>query len=94
MIESTQVVRRHGLDALGGEGRLEAQRILGEERVFEQRMDDTNRAFRENQMQRLAGGVCGAESAILYSEMLTDYERIGDHILNIAEAYAQMDGEG
>lgn len=93
-IEEMEAVCCKALDALGGEGRLEAQRILGEERVFEQRMDDTNRAFRENQMQRLAGGVCGAESAILYSEMLTDYERIGDHILNIAEAYAQMDGEG
>lgn len=89
-IEEMEDVCRRALDALGGEGRLEAQRILGEEKVFEQRMDDTNRAFRENQMQRLAGGVCGAESAILYSEMLTDYERIGDHILNIAEAYAQM----
>lgn len=89
-IDEMEDVCRRALDALGGEGRLEAQRILGEEKVFEQRMDDTNRAFRENQMQRLAGGVCGAESAILYSEMLTDYERIGDHILNIAEAYAQM----
>ena len=27
------------------------------------------------------------EASILYSEMLTDYERIGDHMLNIAEAY-------
>ena len=27
------------------------------------------------------------ESSILYSEMLTDYERIGDHMLNIGEAY-------
>lgn len=53
-------------------------------------MDDTNRAFRDNQLQRLAGGSCSPESAILYSEMLTDYERIGDHILNIAEAYAKM----
>ena len=48
----------------------QAQRILGEEQVFEQRMDDTNRAFRNNQLNRLAGGVCSAESAILYSEML------------------------
>lgn len=89
-VAEMEAVCRRALDALSGESRAQAQRILGEEQVFEQRMDDTNRAFRENQMHRLAGGVCGAESAILYSEMLTDYERIGDHILNIAEAYAQM----
>ena len=27
---------------------------------------------------------------ILYSEMLTDFERIGDHVLNIAQAFAKM----
>ena len=32
-------------------------------------------------------GHCNVESSILYSEMLTDYERIGDHMLNIGEAY-------
>ena len=30
-------------------------------------------------------GNCNVESSILYSEMLTDYERIGDHMLNIAQ---------
>jgi phosphate:Na+ symporter len=89
-ISEMESVCRQALEALTGESRAQAQRILGEEQVFEQRMDDTNRAFRQNQLNRLAGGVCSAESAILYSEMLTDYERIGDHILNIAEAYAQI----
>ncbi len=81
---------RQALDALSGDTRKQSERILGEETVFEQRMDDTNRAFRDKQLQRLASGSCSPESAILYSEMLTDYERIGDHILNIAEAYAKM----
>ena len=30
-------------------------------------------------------GVCDQEACILYSEMLTDFERIGDHVLNIAQ---------
>ena len=29
---------------------------------------------------------CSDEASILYSEMLTDFERIGDHVLNIGEA--------
>ena len=32
-------------------------------------------------------GNCNVEASILYSEMLTDFERIGDHMLNIAQAY-------
>jgi len=35
----------------------------------------------------MRAGSCNVEASILYSEMLTDYERIGDHMLNIAEAY-------
>ena len=34
------------------------------------------------------------ESSILYSEMLTDYERIGDHMLNIAQAYDAIEWSG
>ena len=37
--------------------------------------------------KRMREGHCNVESSILYSEMLTDYERIGDHMLNIGEAY-------
>ncbi|MFR5601535.1 MAG: Na/Pi cotransporter family protein [Lachnospiraceae bacterium] len=73
---------------------LDAQnrmQILGEMIVFEQQIDDTNRAFRQNQLNRLRKSTCNVETSILYSEMLTDYERIGDHILNIAKAYAGVE---
>ena len=39
-------------------------------------------------------GLCSEEACILYSEMLTDFERIGDHVLNIAEAYAKIAAAG
>lgn len=50
---------------------------------FEQRMDDMTEQFRENQILRMGQGICSGEACVLYSEMLTDFERIGDHILNI-----------
>ncbi|MGN0963590.1 MAG: PhoU domain-containing protein, partial [Clostridia bacterium] len=50
---------------------------------FEQRMDDMTEQFRENQILRMRQGICSGEACVLYSEMLTDFERIGDHILNI-----------
>lgn len=61
--------------------------------ALEQRMDDMTGQFRANQIERMQKGVCSGEACIIYSEMLTDFERIGDHILNIAEALAYMDEE-
>lgn len=54
---------------------------------IEQKIDDITDNFRQNQIERMREGHCNVESSILYSEMLTDYERIGDHMLNIGEAY-------
>ena len=58
--------------------------------AMEQRMDDMTRAYRECHLERMRRGECSEEACILYSELLTDFERIGDHILNIAQAYAGM----
>lgn len=33
-------------------------------------------------------GVCSDEGCIIFSELLTDFERIGDHALNIAQERA------
>ena len=38
----------------------------------------------------MKNGDCMAEAGLLFSEMLTDFERIGDHALNIAELYDEM----
>jgi len=56
---------------------------------LEQRIDDMTRSFRRNQLGRMQAGACSAEACILYSELLTDFERIGDHVLNIAEELAK-----
>lgn len=61
---------------------------------IEQRIDDITLKYRQNQIDRMRSGNCNVESSILYSEMLTDYERIGDHMLNIAQAYAAIDWPG
>lgn len=53
----------------------------------EQKADDMSELFRNNQLARMKEGICKAETGILYSEMITDFERIGDHALNIAEQY-------
>ena len=58
--------------------------------AMEQQIDDMRVMFRERHMQRMREGVCSAEACILYSELLTDFERIGDHVLNIGQSYAKI----
>lgn len=73
-------------------GEKDDREILGEAIVFEQQIDDTNREYRKNQIRRMQEKSCDVEASILYTEILTDYERIGDHILNIAQAAANREG--
>ena len=52
---------------------------------LEQRIDDMTADFRRAQLGRMREGACSDEACILFSELLTDFERIGDHVLNIAQ---------
>ena len=52
---------------------------------MEQKIDDMTANFRRDQLVRMRNGTCSDEACILYSELLTDFERIGDHVLNIAQ---------
>ncbi len=58
---------------------------IHEVEMIEQKIDDMTEEYRNNQLGRMQVGVCSDEACVLYSEMLTDFERIGDHILNIGQ---------
>ena len=68
---------------LSGEGGQ--QEWLTHVAQLEQKIDDMTASFRRDQLVRMRDGVCSDEACILYSELLTDFERIGDHALNIAQ---------
>ncbi len=53
--------------------------------ALEQRIDDLTVKFRDQQIERMRGRECAEESSIIYSELLTDFERIGDHVLNVGK---------
>ena len=53
--------------------------------AMEQRIDDLTSLYRNKMFERIQKGTCSDEGSILFSEMLTDFERIGDHALNISD---------
>ncbi len=63
---------------------------LSEISAMEQQIDDMTKSYRDHHLSRMRKGKCSEEACVLYSELLTDFERIGDHILNIAQAYAKI----
>ena len=71
----------HNLNSLTEE---ELKEVSG----LEQQIDQMTEQYRQNQMERMQKEECEGEASILYSEMLTDFERIGDHALNIGQELA------
>lgn len=67
------------------------ERILSRAVIIEQKTDDMRDKYFKKQMQRLKKGKCKPQSGIVFSEILTDFERMGDHALNIAQQYREME---
>lgn len=51
----------------------------------EQLIDQAYESFERMQIQRLKSKVCGTSNSVHFAKILTDFERIGDHCLNIAQ---------
>ena len=52
----------------------------------EQEIDDLVDEYKNAHISRMEKRECSADTGMIYVEMLTDLERVGDHALNIAEA--------
>lgn len=59
-----------------------AERVLELEAV----MDELEESCRESHMERLNVGTCNPKSAVCFTELMKNLERIADHCNNIAEA--------
>lgn len=64
-----------------------ATRVLS----IEERIDDLEEELREKHIKRLNRGVCSANSGAVFLDMISNFERIGDHSVNIAEAVLKKD---
>lgn len=62
------------------------QKIHDSENFIDQKTEE----FYENHLERITKGMCNDEACIIFSEMLTDFERVGDHIWNVAKQMAKI----
>ncbi len=87
------IMKQTTLDAMAmleGDRREDAATMLANVSRAEQEIDDMTDNYRNAQMDRMKTTTCSPEASVVYAEMLTDFERIGDHLLNIAEDFAKM----
>ena len=59
--------------------------------IIEDNIDATTQEFTVNQLSRLKKKICSAENSVVYTKTLTDFERIGDHGLNIAKNFSKLE---
>jgi phosphate:Na+ symporter len=59
--------------------------ILSKSEIVENRIDELRKEFRREHIQRLNEGICDVDSGLIFIDMLTSFEKIGDHAFNVAE---------
>lgn len=62
--------------------------VLPRARVLEDRIDELRRNLKKGHIQRLNQGLCDVPSGLIFIDMLTSFEKIGDHAFNVAEGIA------
>ena len=71
----------------------ELQNVVSKVDVIEDSIDHTNHEFTINHLKRLRDKACTPEHSAMYTKILTDFERIGDHALNIALSFGKIKDE-
>jgi phosphate:Na+ symporter len=69
------------VDALENNDKQKAASIIAMDDI----LDDLERDLRARHIKRLNHGICYPASGVVFLDMLSHLERIGDHAVNIAE---------
>ena len=54
-------------------------------KTYENSIDELTEEYKNNTFNRMKTQVCAPEGSIIYSTLLINFERIGDHLLNVSE---------
>ena len=64
---------------------------LAEIAILEASIDKMERRYQKHHIKRLAKGECEPRAGLLFSDMLSELERIADHSVNIAYSMSDED---
>jgi len=64
--------------------------IMTKANVIENRINELRREMRQDHVQRLSENLCDVDSGLIFIDMLTSFEKIGDHSYNIAEGISGL----
>ena len=80
--------RRGGPHVRRGNTRVGRLRQRGAKAAFEseERLNAMEKQFRESHLRRLAAGDCNFDSGLAFVDCIYNYEKIGDHLVNTAQA--------
>ncbi|MBW2220211.1 MAG: Na/Pi cotransporter family protein [Deltaproteobacteria bacterium] len=77
--------------ALVQEGiRLEPTQFMKQAQILEDNIDFMREEMRQNHIERLRSGTCANEPGLMFSDMLSNFEKMGDYCYNIAQAVARI----
>ena len=80
MFEKTKTLLRYSLDAFEKKHEEHLRDIL----VLEDEIDEFERQLQEAHIDRLTRGECDAETGMIYTDVVSNIERVADHSTNIA----------
>lgn len=86
MFEKAEEAFKHSLNALANID-YESCKIVAE---YEEEIDKMYKTLRKNHIERLNNLVCDSNSGIVFLDIISNLERIGDHSLNIAESIIEI----
>lgn len=81
LFEKTRTLMRHTMKALEHDDHNAANITLN----IDREIDELITQYRMNHVDRLEEGKCIRESGLVYSDVLTDIERLNDHLCNITK---------
>jgi phosphate:Na+ symporter len=85
-IKEIYTVNREFLELVINGIQKKNRRIKPEADTYEERINQLEDTMREGHIMRLNNGICEVDSGLVFIDMLTNFEKIGDHTFNIAEA--------
>jgi phosphate:Na+ symporter len=74
---------RAALKSMEIEDAAEANKVI----AFEERIDTLEETLRQQHIKRLSEGLCKPRAGVLYLDVISNIERVGDHAMNIAGMY-------